>query len=90
QNLELTRGLIFSQRVMLALIEKGLGREKAYKAVQSHAMATWQGGEDFLSRLKADPEVTAVMSPHELEALFDYSFYMRRVGETFQRLSLGE
>ncbi|MDP6101023.1 MAG: adenylosuccinate lyase, partial [Dehalococcoidia bacterium] len=51
QNLELTRGLIFSQRVMLALIEKGLGREKAYKAVQSHAMATWQGGEDFLSRL---------------------------------------
>ena len=89
-NLELTRGLIFSQRVMLTLIEKGLGREQAYKAVQGHAMATWQGGDDFLSRLKADPEVTTTLPPGELEALFDYGYFVRRVGEIFQRLSLGE
>ena len=53
-------------------------------------MATWQGGDDFLSRLKADPEVTTTLPPGELEALFDYGYFVRRVGEIFQRLSLGE
>jgi adenylosuccinate lyase len=89
QNLDLTRGLVFSQRVMLALIEKGLGREQAYSMVQGHAMAAWQGGADFPSRLKADPQVTAVLPPAELEALFDYGFFVRRVGEIFRRLNSG-
>jgi adenylosuccinate lyase len=88
-NLGITRGLVFSQRAMLALIEKGLDRERAYKIVQVHAMATWEGGPDFLSRLKADPQVTAALAPEEIEALFDYRFFVRRVGEIFQRLKLG-
>ncbi|MEE9203105.1 MAG: adenylosuccinate lyase [Dehalococcoidia bacterium] len=89
RNMGLTQGLVFSQRVMLALIEKGLSRERAYKAVQGHAMAAWQGGPDFLSRLKADSQVTAVLPPQEMEALFDYGFFVRRVREIFQRLQLG-
>jgi adenylosuccinate lyase len=90
RNMGLTRGLVFSQRVMLALIEKGLGREQAYKTVQGHAMAAWQGDPDFLSRLKADSQVTSVLPPQEMEALFDYGFFVRRVREIFQRLQLGE
>ncbi|MEK7847627.1 MAG: adenylosuccinate lyase, partial [Chloroflexota bacterium] len=89
QNLGLTRGLVFSQPVMLALIEKGMDRQRAYKLVQDHSMATWQGGPDFLSRLKADPQVTAHLPPAALDALFDYGYFVRRVGEIFQRLNWG-
>ncbi len=60
-NLELTKGLIFSQRVMLALIDKGLSRQKAYELVQRNAMKAWRGNKNFLTLLKADPEVTATL-----------------------------
>ena len=63
KNLELTRGLVFSQRVMLALIEKGLSRQKAYELVQRNAMKAWQGNRTFLALLKADAEVTGLIKP---------------------------
>ena len=88
KNMGLTRGLIFSQRVMLALIEKGLSRQKAYEMVQRNAMKSWKGNKDFLNLLKADPEVTEVLPPAELEPLFDYQYYLRYVDDIFDRLGL--
>ncbi len=89
RNMELTKGLIFSQRVMLALIDKGLSRQKAYELVQRNAMKAWKG-RNFLSLLKADSEVTASLSPEELEPLFDYEYYLRYIDDIFQRLGLTE
>jgi adenylosuccinate lyase len=90
QNIELTRGLIFSQRVMLALIDKGLSRQKAYDLVQRHAMKSWAEDKDFLKLLKADRKVTASLPPGELEKLFDYQYYLRHIDEIFRRLGLTE
>ncbi|MCK4863016.1 MAG: adenylosuccinate lyase [Dehalococcoidales bacterium] len=88
KNLDLTRGLVFSQRVMLALIDKGLSRQDAYKMVQRNAMKAWKGNRNFLTLLKADTEVTATISTGELEALFDYQHYLQHVDEIFHRLGL--
>ena len=88
KNIELTKGLVFSQRVMLALIDKGLSRQKAYELVQRNAMKAWKGNKGFFNLLKADPEVTATLSPKELEPLFDYQYYLRHVDEIFERLGL--
>ena len=88
ENMELTRGLLFSQRVLLALVEKGVGREKAYETVQRNAARTWDEGGDFRLLLKEDPEITGVLSIEELEALFDYGYYLRFIDETFERVGL--
>jgi adenylosuccinate lyase len=90
QNIELTKGLIFSQRVMLALIDKGLSRQKAYELVQRHAMKSWAENKDFLKLLKSDRKVTASLPPGELEKLFDYQYYLRHIDEIFHRLGLTE
>ena len=90
QNIKLTKGLVFSQRVMLALIDKGLSRQKAYELVQRNAMKAWKGNKNFLSLLKADPEVTAALPQGELEPLFDEQYYLRYVNEIFERLGLTE
>ena len=90
RNIKLTKGLIFSQRVMLALIDKGLSRQKAYELVQRNAMKAWRGNKNFLSLLKADPEVTATLPQAELEPLFDEQYYLRYVNEIFERLGLTE
>jgi adenylosuccinate lyase len=87
RNLALTRGLVFSQRVMLALIEKGMNRQKAYEIVQRNAMKAWKG-HSFLNLLKADKELTEALPQKELEALFDYQYYLQHVDEIFQRLGL--
>jgi adenylosuccinate lyase len=90
RNIELTKGLIFSQRVMLALIDKGSSRQKAYELAQRNAMKAWHGNKNFLSLLKADPEVTTTLPPEELEPLFDYQYYLRYIDEIFKRLGLTE
>jgi len=90
KNIELTRGLVFSQRVMLALIDKGLSRQKAYELVQRNAMKAWKGNKNFLNLLKADAEVIAALPSEELEALFDYQYYLRYVDDIFKRLGLTE
>ncbi len=90
KNMELTKGLIFSQRVMLALIDKGLSRQKAYELVQRNAMAAWEKNKNFLTLLKADPEVSATLPPEELEPLFDEKYYLRYIDEIFRRLGLTE
>ncbi|MFC1987777.1 adenylosuccinate lyase [Chloroflexota bacterium] len=90
RNMELTKGLIFSQRVMLALIDKGLSRQKAYALVQRNAMESWKENKDFLNLLKADNEVTASLPQGELAPLFDEQYYLRYIDDIFQRLGLTE
>jgi len=88
RNLELTQGLIFSQRVLLALIDKGLSREEAYEMVQRNAMEAWQQKKSFLPLLEADNRVTAHLPKAELESLFDYNYYLKYVDSIFERLGL--
>ena len=89
ENLEITQGLIFSQRVMLALIEKGLSREKAYKIVQRNSMKSWKERVSFLGLLLKDPDVSKHLSKSELKGIFDYKYFLRYVDEVFQRVGLG-
>ena len=88
QNMESTRGAPFSQRVLLALVERGLSREKAYKIVQRNSQKTWEQDKDFRELISADPQVSAHLSPEELEGLFDYGYYLRYVDEIYQHAGL--
>jgi adenylosuccinate lyase len=88
KNLELTKGLVFSQRVMLALIDKGMGRHEAYEIVQKNAMKAWKGTKGFLTLIKADPDVAKTLTAEELTKIFDYQFYLQHVDEIFLRLGL--
>ncbi len=88
RNIELTQGLIFSQRVLLALINKGLTREEAYKMVQDNAMEAWGGKKSFLALLLMDKRVTNYLTKDELKSLFDYSYYLKYVDTVFERLGL--
>ena len=87
-NIESSRGLIFSQRVLLALVDRGLAREDAYKIVQRNAMRSWDHNEDFRQLLESDSEAMAYFSPDDLTELFDYGYYTRYLDETFQRVGL--
>lgn len=87
-NLELTQGLVFSQRVLIALIDKGLTRQKAYELVQRNATKAWKQRTSFLDLLKADSEVMDTLSKPELEAIFDYNLFLEHVDTIFQRLRL--
>ena len=87
-NLESSQGLLFSQRVLLALVEKGMGREEAYAAVQVHALCAWDTGADFRELLRRDPHVTSRLPGAELEGLFDYGYYTRHINDIFGRLGL--
>jgi adenylosuccinate lyase len=85
----MTQGLVFSQRVLLALIEQGgMERQDAYKIVQRNSMRAWRERTPFLDLLSGDAEVTSRLPRPRLEALFDYGYYTRHVDETFARLGL--
>ena len=88
ENIESSRGLIFSQRVLLELVDKGMAREGAYAIVQRNAAVGWDQGEDFRQLIKSDEETATYLSEKELDELFDYGYYTRYVDETFQRLGL--
>jgi len=89
KNLEKTHGLIFSQRVLLALVEDhGLSREKSYEIVQRNAMQCWQTGADFRQLLLADPEVAAIMSEDEIDKIFDYGYHLKHVDDVYKRFDL--
>jgi adenylosuccinate lyase len=87
-NIESTQGLIFSQRVLLALIDKGMAREAAYQIVQRNAALGWDNDQDFRKLIKSDKDASAYLSTGELDELFDYGYYTRYVDDTFQRLGL--
>jgi adenylosuccinate lyase len=86
RNLDKLGGLIHSQRIMLALTQKGLSREASYAAVQRNAMPVWRGDGQFLDLLKADKEVAAHLSPKELEKLFDLGYHTKHVNTIFKRV----
>ncbi len=86
KNLDRLGGLHNSQRVLLALTQAGVSREEAYAFVQRNAMKTWREGKDFLSELKADPQVTAKLRPAELEAMFDLGYHLKHVDTIFKRV----
>ena len=90
RNIELSQGLVFSQRVLIALINKGLTREDAYKMVQDPAMKAWEEKKGFLGLLEADRRITAHLSKEELNSLFDYGYYLKHVDEVFERLGLSK
>ena len=85
--LESSHGLVYSQRVLLGLVERGLTREAAYALVQRSAMRAWDEGRPLGELLAADPEVAAVISPEELQALLDPSWYTRHVPALMERVA---
>jgi adenylosuccinate lyase len=86
KNLDRLAGLVHSQRVLLALTQKGAPREEAYRMVQRNAMKVWQGGGDFLTLLEADPEVAKYLSAAELAANFDLGYHFKAVDTIFARV----
>lgn len=91
RNMQKTHGLIYSQRVLLKLVEQGgLSREKAYDLVQPKTALAWDEQKDFRTLLEADPEVTSRLSQADLDDAFDYHWHLRHVDEIFQRVGLGD
>ncbi|MFQ5617662.1 MAG: adenylosuccinate lyase [Rhodospirillales bacterium] len=86
QNLDRLRGLVFSQRVLLALTQAGMSREDAYEAVQRNAMTVWQGNGTFLDSLTADNAVTRHVDADALAALFDMDYHTKHVDTIFKRV----
>ncbi|MGB7911927.1 MAG: adenylosuccinate lyase [Desulfobaccales bacterium] len=86
RNLNLTHGLIFSQGLLLALIDKGLTRDTAYRLVQRPAMQVWEQGGEFPALVQADAEITRYLTPAELAPIFDLGRYLRHVDAIFARV----
>jgi adenylosuccinate lyase len=86
RNLDRLGGLIHSQRVLLALAQKGVARDEAYALVQRNAMSVWRGEGEFLKLLQADKEVAKVLGAPELEALFDLAYHLKHVDTIFERV----
>ncbi len=86
KNLELTKGLIFSQQVLLALAKQGVSREDAYRMVQEQAMRAWKNNEDFKSLLLDDQEVGKHLKKEQIEEVFDLNFQLRHVDTIFDRV----
>ncbi|MBC9248256.1 adenylosuccinate lyase [Paracoccus sp. 11-3] len=85
-NMNKFKGLVMSQRVLLALTQAGVSREDAYRLVQRNAMKVWEQGKDFKEELLADPEVTAALPPAEIEEKFDLGYHTKHVDTIFKRV----
>ena len=88
ENLNKTGGLIFSQRIMLAVVSKGVLREDAYKWVQRNAMARWLKGEDFRTNVEKDPDITKYLTKEEIDNCFDYQWFLRNVDVIMARFGI--
>jgi len=89
-NLEKTLGLTFSQRLMLALVEKGLRREEAYELAQRNAMTAWEEKKEYKKLIAADQEISKYLSNEELERIFDWQVYLKNIDQIFKRTGLLE
>ncbi|TDO91302.1 adenylosuccinate lyase [Halanaerobium saccharolyticum] len=87
-NLEKTLGLTFSQRLMLALVEKGLRREEAYELAQRNAMTAWEEKTDYRKLISEDEEITEYLTEAELDQIFDWQAYLKNIDQIFQRTGL--
>ena len=88
QNMEATRGLLFSQRVLLKLIEKGLSRTDAYKIVQDTAAESWKDRSDFRDLLRNNNKVASLVNIEELNSVFEYEYYTKYIDESFEQIGL--
>ncbi|MGI8314598.1 adenylosuccinate lyase [Halobacillus mangrovi] len=88
ENMEKTYGLIFSQRVLLTLIDEGMVREEAYDLVQPKAMEAWERGVPFRELIEADDKITSTLSQEQLDACFDYKHHLKNVDRIFDRIGL--
>ncbi|PGM59714.1 adenylosuccinate lyase [Bacillus sp. AFS053548] len=88
RNMDRTYGLIYSQRVLLALIEKGMSREEAYDTVQPRAMEAWETQVQFKELVEAEEKITSLLSQEEINDCFDYSYHLSQVDTIFERLGL--
>lgn len=88
ENVRKTRGVVFSQELMLALVNKGMLREEAYRLVQKNAMQSWNDGDDFRELVESDPEIMQHMTGEELDRVFDLSVYTDKVDYIFRRCGL--
>ncbi|MDB5660654.1 MAG: adenylosuccinate lyase [Cypionkella sp.] len=86
RNMNKFRGLVMSQRVLLALTQAGVSREDSYRLVQRNAMKVWEHGADFKTELLADPEVTAALTPAQIEEKFDIGYHTKHVDTIFKRV----
>jgi adenylosuccinate lyase len=86
ENLERTKGLMHSQRVMLALTQAGMGREEAYRLVQKHAMQAWASERTLLDLLKPDKEISRALDATTLERQFDLDYHLKHVDTIFARV----
>jgi adenylosuccinate lyase len=86
KNMNKFKGLVMSQRVLLALTQAGVSREDSYRLVQRNAMKVWEKGADFKTELLADPEVTSALSPAEIEEKFDLGYHTKHVDTIFARV----
>lgn len=86
QNIDKLGGLVFSQRVLLALTQNGVSREDAYRLVQRNAMKVWEQGKNFEEELLADAEVTAVLAKEQISKLFDMHYHTKHVNTIFERV----
>ena len=87
-NLEMSKGLIYSQGILLALTKKGLTREKSYALVQRNAMKTWAGTGTFKDSLLKDAEVLRHLTKREIEHAFDLDIHLRQVDATFKKVGI--
>ncbi|MDN4525214.1 adenylosuccinate lyase [Fictibacillus fluitans] len=88
RNMTRTYGLIYSQRVLLKLIDKGMSREAAYDIVQPKAMQAWEEGIQFKQLVQEEPRITEKLTPEDIEDCFDYSYHLQHVDTIFERLGL--
>ena len=86
KNLNLTGGLVYSQRVLLALVDRGIERKAAYEAVQRNAMEAWEGRETFHDLVSHDPLISKKLTPAEIKACFDPAWYVRHLDEVYRRV----
>jgi adenylosuccinate lyase len=86
QNLELTKGLIFSQQILLALAKRGVSRQAAYNMVQKQAMRAWKRKKDFKELVLNDSDIRNYLRPQEIETLFDAKAQLRHVNTIFARI----
>jgi adenylosuccinate lyase len=89
-NIERSYGLHNSQRILLALVEKGVSREEAYGLVQKNAMESWNKGVSFMKLLKDDSSISRHISAKEIEELFDLKYYLKHIGFIFDRVFHGQ
>ena len=88
KNLNLTNGLIFSQEVLLSLVQKGVSREDAYKMVQTNAMQVWEQDKDFKTLLKSDKDILNFITESEIDSLFDLNKILININKIFKRLDI--